>query len=922
MKIVLSTTLLLCSISLLRSQTPSNTFQVDFNETGVSSIRNANDLYPTDYIRKGKAFGSFFIRYRKEGASDWLDYRSEEMMQAASAQTGLQQYVPIDNTRDLITEAGFRLEGDELIYELSLTNQSDSPMEIGTLRFGIPYNRLSGENPKQIFEERVMKHHFISGDGSYLFFQRPTGKGPYLVMTPLTGTSLEYYDPGNPESRNRDFTVYVHAQSTVKEDSVHWRLPLSEGHLAPGGTVSYGFRFNWAADYDGIRDVLVSSGLPDIRIVPGMTVPTDLAVKFAVRSNTPIRAINAEFPSETSISKLPSSGDKQLFEARFKRLGENKLTVLFGGDQTTYLEFFVTEPIATLYKKRADFLTNTQQLKAPDKWWDGLFGQWNMRDEMVLSPDNPDGFDQSRLVYLLTCDDPGLCKAPFLAAKNVHYPNQQEIAALDYYIDNFVWGGLQRTDKEEPYPYGVYGTPDWYTNRDPERRKAITDQNLDKEHVWRSYDYPHIFMLYFHMYQLASRYPELHFTHSADTYFMRAKETAKAYFTYPYDILPWYETYKWGCYNELVLLDIIAEAEKKGYQEDADWLRSEWEKKVKYFIYDDPYPYRSEYSIDATAFESSHALAKYALHNDLQPDTNLWFDKNLEKWYSHPHVSRDSAAQFMEEQIQANIACRGWLENAYYLKGSDFRGNSDKYLLSYMAQMGGWSIMDYALNYAKDPSEYLSLGYASYLSSFALMNTGNAASNYGFWYPGAENDGASGWAFEPMLHATSWIQRKQNRGPWYYDGEIDLGYGGALRTAATVVVNDPDFGWYAYGGDLNHQGNCFTVYPKDGLQQRFHFLADSGVKLGITCRQDGFAPRPDAISFDAALSDITLVLENRTGTNHEQQLDFSGLPTGAYAVTLDGKPLKDVRAEAGNMQLQLPVTQTNETYTVRLKKHD
>src|SRR5690606_34591379 len=284
----------------------------------------------------------FFIQYRKEGTSDWLDYRSEEMMQAASAQTGLQQYVPIDNTRDLITEAGFRLAGDELIYELSLTNQSDSPMEIGTLRFGIPYNRLSGENPKQIFEERVMKHHFISGDGSYLFFQRPTGKGPYLVMTPLTGTSLEYYDPGNPESRNRDFTVYVHAQSTVKEDSVHWRLPLSKGHLGPGGTVSYGFRFNRAADYDGIRDILVASGLPDIRIVPGMTVPSDLTVKFAVRSNAPIRTINAEFPSETVITKLPSPGDKQLYESRLKRLGENKLTCFFDECHTTYLEYIVT----------------------------------------------------------------------------------------------------------------------------------------------------------------------------------------------------------------------------------------------------------------------------------------------------------------------------------------------------------------------------------------------------------------------------------------------------------------------------------------------------------------------------------------------------------------------------------------------------
>ena len=51
--------------------------------------------------------------------------------------------------------------------------------------------------------------------------------------------------------------------------------------------------------------------------------------------------------------------------------------------------------------------------------------------------------------------------------------------------------------------------------------------------------------------------------------------------------------------------------EREGFPERAAWLRSEWEKKVKYFVYDDAYPFRSEYAFDRTAFESSYALAKY-----------------------------------------------------------------------------------------------------------------------------------------------------------------------------------------------------------------------------------------------------------------------------------------------------------------------
>ena len=47
-----------------------------------------------------------------------------------------------------------------------------------------------------------------------------------------------------------------------------------------------------------------------------------------------------------------------------------------------------------------------------------------------------------------------------------------EIDAVEYYIKNFVWGGLQRTDTETPYAYGVYGTPNWKVNRDDRHPKT------------------------------------------------------------------------------------------------------------------------------------------------------------------------------------------------------------------------------------------------------------------------------------------------------------------------------------------------------------------------------------------------------------------------------------------------------------------
>ncbi|MBN1443417.1 MAG: hypothetical protein JXA90_11970, partial [Planctomycetes bacterium] len=146
---------------------------------------------------------------------------------------------------------------------------------------------------------------------------------------------------------------------------------------------------------------------------------------------------------------------------------------------------------------------------------------------------------------------------------------------------------------------------------------------------------------------------------------------------------------------------------------------------MKYFLYDDRFPFISEMPVDSTAYESTYAIAKYALTRGLEPDEKLWRDKDTGRWYSHPRIEPERHREFLERQLLANLACRGWLETSYYHLGSDFRGcGSSFYTLSYMSQMGGWAILDQALRFEEDPFPLIRLGYASLLSSWALMNTG------------------------------------------------------------------------------------------------------------------------------------------------------------------------------------------------------
>ncbi len=874
-------------------QFSNNAFTLEASRNGLSSIMKTNDVHPTNYVSNWGVFGDLYLFY----TYDEKTYTTNTMRNGATSfqleGEIIQEYTAPDSLKDahqhIDIQQVFSLQGEKLSWTFTLTNTTDGQIRIEDLAIPINYRRPRGESPEIIFEESAIKHQMVSGDNSWVFFQRPTGLPPYLLMTPQSGTSLEYYSNESMAPRDRSFKVFIHsARLGNAELRGEWRQEHTMKILEAGESITYGFDFYWADGYDGIRDLLVEQGLIDVQVIPGMTIPTDLEARVALRTTHTIDSVVAEYKGGQT--EIVYNGEKQPdthhYTVRFNRLGENMLTVYYGGKFKTYLEFFVTEPLETLYMKRADFLAKRQQVKDKEAWYDGLFGVYDMKNSQLRHPGNPDYFDTTRLVYVLTCDDPALCKAPFLAAKNVSFPDPEEIASIEYYIENFVWGKLQRTDEESPYPYGVYGTPDWITNRNREKREG---NNPDfRMHVWRSYDYPHIIMMYYHMYQIADMYPELVSYADRDEYLLRAKETAKGYFKYCYEILPWYRTYEWGCYNELLIPELIEVLKKEGFEEDAQFLTDEWEKKVKYFVYDDKYPFRSEYAVDATAFESSYALAKYGATTQMKPDEKLWFDVNDSVWYSHPEVKMEDSRLFMNRQLEANLAVRGVLETTYYWLGSDFRGRSEGYTLSYMSQMGGWAVLDQALYFDTDRDDLFRLGYQSYLSSFALMNTGTPESNYGYWYPGKDNDGATGWAFEPQKYARSWIQKPQGRGPWYYDGEIDLGYGGALRMAATVVNDDDIFGLTAYGGDLSRDGDMISVVPKDGLRRKFHVRMNDR-NLDLEFGRDGLV-KDAVISFDEQLESITLKVENRTADNHVSTLSIRGLE-GRYRVEQDGRVL-------------------------------
>lgn len=881
-------------------------FILQFHKGAIVSIKRKDDQFNTDYLLQGHRMGDILIRYRYDNGN-WNVFSTLELADnnqiiseknidsgTCSVKTG---------NKDLSLLLDYHIKNKQLFWSIELINKKDIPVEIGDVAIPFPMNSEWSWKKKVTYNERVIRHSFISGFNSFMFWTRCNAVGPYLLMLPSKGTHLEYYDQSTPNEHGRSiYTAYIHSlvrKKDVEEKGSSWRLPQTGLTLKPKKSWKAGFKWLWVENYKAIREAFINNDLFDIRITPGMTIPVNEEILISLKGKPKIHKIDPEFPQESSCRlHVHPEKNRSVYKVIFKKLGENKLTIHYGEGRYFVLEFFVTEAIETLINKRGKFLVSRLQIKDQSKWYNDVYSDWNMKDHYLLSPDNLHDIPESRR-YMVTCDDPGLGRPAFLASKNVEYPVQEEVDSLDDYISHFVWGGLQIEDNKS-YPYAIYGIPDWKTNRDSSDLGP-----KGQSHIWRIYDYPHIILMYLSMYRIARYHKHIQTKETESEYLDRAYQTAMAYYTYPKEVIGW-SPYHTGNYNEIAIPELIEELKLRKRDLEAFRLQKQWETKVEYFLSGKADMFGSEYPYDTTGFESTQVFARYALAH-AEPGN----DKEMPL-----KVTRKQASDFMNRQIELNVGCRGWLEKAYYLYGSDYRaGGNDKYTLSYMAQMGGWAILDYAVHYAKNPNEFLRLAYASILSSWALLNSGTESSNYGYWFPGKINDGGAGGGFEPLAYGKTWMEQPHKRGSWYYSSEIDLGFCGFLRAASTILVDDPEFGLTALGGRLKIKRNVYEVIPVDGLRRRFHVLANNH-RVHLEIRYDRFV-KNKSVSLSKRLDSIHFYLENVDSVPHKTTLLISGLPKNAYEVLMDGHRVTTFNSFGENQSvLQLPVTKSTHEISV------
>ncbi len=339
-------------------------YNYNTNNSGMTRLFSAADKYKANVIAPDNVWGNARVQY-KIGPGQWLPiYDGATRAELVSSDKVV--YTDYEEGMPLLMERTFEKKGQGIDLTIKLQTMMEYPVTIGNIELPLPCAGPPGEGYDPtgrrydhdfIYEQTFIKHQYIAGNASYLYFARRSGEPPFLLVMTKPGTKLEYFSGSS---------VFIHSGLEAEDDTRKKRLENTMLPLAPAGeegsSVEYGFRFEWVDSYEKMREVLYNNGLFDIRVVPGMTIPQGLKARISLHTKNQIESLVAEYPEQTTIRSLEcEEPGYMLYEVDFKRLGENLLTIHFNGGEKSILEFFSTEPIERLMRKRCAFITLKQQ---------------------------------------------------------------------------------------------------------------------------------------------------------------------------------------------------------------------------------------------------------------------------------------------------------------------------------------------------------------------------------------------------------------------------------------------------------------------------------------------------------------------------------------------------------------------------------
>lgn len=756
--------------------------------------------------------GDLNLRVRTSKSGDWKNYStavarkpvialptSGASLAAADLSPTLPADIPLQISRTWALEEG------KLVLRFGMKNKTQETVQVGAL--GIPMifnNVLNDRSLEEAHAKCAFYDPYIGEDAGYLQVTRLNGHGPALLVVPDGRTPFEAYapilSPNRPGSHSPapiftdptprwvtfegfyDWMVHSKAFADNEWKNAQQWNPPTLLTLAPGESKTYGLKFVVSDSIRGIEQTLKENRRPVAVGVPGYVLPMDINAQLFLKYAKGVKSMAVEPTGALTISErdAPSAGWKP-FELKGNAWGRARLTITYEDGLVQTIQYFVVKPAAQAVADMGSFLTTKQWFADPKDPFH--------RSPSIMSYDreaNQVAMQDSRVWIAGLSDEGGAGSWLATVMKELGQPNKQELDKVQQFVDGVLWGGLQF--KEGPHQYGVrkslfYYQPDQlppnFYRSDLDWGSWTSWNKQASEHVDRSYNYPHVAAAYWVLYRLARNNLGLVTNHPWDWYLTHAYETSIAMTNFADGLAVF------GQMEGSIFVQILADLKREGMNTEAANLEAKMRVRANRWK-SEAYPFGSEMPWDSTGQEEVYAWMKYFGYQDKADVTLnavLGYDPTI------PHWGYNGSARRYWDFVFAAKYTR--LERQLHHYGS------------------GLNAIPVLAEYREHPGDFylLRVGYGG------TMGTLTDIDREGFLAPAFHS-------FPDMLKVDP---LSGDNGPNFF--------GHAFNTA-TYIVNHPEFGWVAFGGNAKVDGSIVKVTPLDSFRTRV-YVTSAGLWLTL-----------------------------------------------------------------------------------------
>ncbi len=755
--------------------------------------------------------GDLDLRLRTGSEGEWKSYSTAMarapvtalppapgVLIAADLAPTLPPDIPLQIARE------WRVENGKLVLQFTLKNKSQQAVQVGAL--GIPMifnNVLSNRTLEQAHAVCSFYDPYIGEDAGYLQVTRLSGHGPALLVVPDGKTPFEAYNPilnrrrGEPPQPFTDPTprgvtfegfydwmVYSKAFADNEWSKAQPWNPPTMMELAPGESKTYGVKFLLSDEIRHLEETLAANQRPVAVGIPGYVVPMDMDARLFLKYPKAVKSISVEPSGALSFQRAASTKDHwQAYTVRGKTWGRARVNVLYEDGLRQAIQYRVIKPEQEAVADLGHFLTTKQ-------WFADSSDPFH-RGPSVMTYDRELNqiVTQDSRVWIAGLGDEGGAGS-WLAAmmKEFGQPNKEELDKLQQFVDGVMWGGLQY--KDEAREYGVrkslfYYQPDElpanYYRSDLNWKSWTSWNKKQSEAVDRSYDYPHIAAAYWAMYRIARNHTGLLTNHPWDWYLGHAYETAVAMTRFARGYA------RFGQMEGDIFLKILVDLKREQMNTQADALEALMRARADRWK-SEAYPFGSEMPWDSTGQEEVYAWTKYFGYHD---KAEVTLNAILGYMPTVPNWGYNGSARRYWDFIYGASAKYSRIERQLHHYGS------------------GINAIPVLSEYRDHPDDFylLRIGYGGTMGAITNIDEEGFAS-------------AAFHAFPDMLR---FDPLSGDYGPNFF--------GHALNTAA-YLVDHPEFGWVAFGGNVKSAGNTVTLTPVDSFRSRV-YISSLGLWLTL-----------------------------------------------------------------------------------------